>query len=70
MFRFTVRDVLWLMVVVGVCCAWGLHVREINSRHLRYLEDIDQRLLNDAKKAQQDVDEICSASHEVAQTAS
>jgi len=24
MFRFTIRDVLWLMVVVGVCSAWLL----------------------------------------------
>src|SRR5688572_1290969 len=24
MFRFTIRDVLWLMVVVGVSCAWLL----------------------------------------------
>ena len=22
MFRFTIRDVLWLMVVVAVCCGW------------------------------------------------
>ena len=22
MFRFTIRDVLWLMVVVGILCAW------------------------------------------------
>ena len=22
MFRFTIRDVLWLMVVVGLSCAW------------------------------------------------
>src|SRR4051794_3493168 len=24
MFRFTIRDVLWLMVVVGMGCAWWL----------------------------------------------
>jgi hypothetical protein len=24
MFRFTIRDVLWLMVVVGILCAWWI----------------------------------------------
>jgi hypothetical protein len=24
MFRFTIRDVLWLMVVVAVACGWGM----------------------------------------------
>ena len=28
MFRFTIRDVLWLMVVVGLACGWSLdHAR-------------------------------------------
>jgi hypothetical protein len=25
MFRFTIRDLLWLMVVVGIGCAWYLN---------------------------------------------
>jgi hypothetical protein len=25
MFRFTIRDLLWLTVVVGICCAWAVH---------------------------------------------
>jgi type II secretory pathway component HofQ len=36
MFRFTIRDVLWLTVVVGLACAWGVERREsrkaINAR--------------------------------------
>ena len=29
MFRFTIRDVLWLMVVVGMCVAWWMdHKRQ------------------------------------------
>jgi hypothetical protein len=27
MFRFAIRDVLWLMVVVGILCAWWLDRR-------------------------------------------
>ena len=27
MFRFTIRDVLWLMVVVGLACGWWMQWR-------------------------------------------
>jgi hypothetical protein len=27
MFRFTIRDVLWLTVVIAILCAWGLSYR-------------------------------------------
>ena len=27
MFRFTIRDVLWLMVVAAMACAWGVSSR-------------------------------------------
>jgi len=34
MFRFTIRDVLWLMVVVGMGCAWWLDRGALNrERH-------------------------------------
>jgi hypothetical protein len=33
MFRFTIRDVLWLTVVVGVCCAWVLTSRVKDARY-------------------------------------
>ena len=31
MFRFTIRDVLWLMVVVGLGCAWWIDRRQWNK---------------------------------------
>jgi hypothetical protein len=33
MFRFTIRDVLWLMVVVGMCVGWWVEHRVGNARH-------------------------------------
>ena len=36
MFRFTIRDVLWLMLVVGMGAGWFLHVRA--ERRLREAE--------------------------------
>ena len=36
MFRFTIRDVLWLTVVVGLACGWGIEHREAKqARRLR-----------------------------------
>jgi hypothetical protein len=32
MFRFTIRDLLWLMVVVGMACGWCINNRELNFR--------------------------------------
>jgi hypothetical protein len=32
MFRFTIRDVLWLMVVVGMGCAWSASHRNTQKR--------------------------------------
>ena len=40
MFRFTIRDLLWMMVVVAVCCAWFLHVRSIRMDELRRSEKL------------------------------
>jgi len=31
MFRFTIRDVLWLMVVVGIGVAWFSHVTALRT---------------------------------------
>jgi hypothetical protein len=31
MFRFTIRDVLWLMVVVAVCCGWWIEHRKFTA---------------------------------------
>ena len=35
MFRFTIRDVLWLTVVVGLACGWGME-----TRYFRYRNEI------------------------------
>jgi hypothetical protein len=35
MFRFTIRDMLWLMVVVGVCLAWIANSRRWASIETR-----------------------------------
>ena len=32
MFRFTIRDVLWLMVVVGLAIAWWLHAMHLRRK--------------------------------------
>jgi hypothetical protein len=32
MFRFTIRDVLWLTVVVAICCMWVISSRQWQSR--------------------------------------
>ena len=32
MFRFTIRDVLWLMVVIAILCAWHLSNERWSSR--------------------------------------
>jgi hypothetical protein len=31
MFRFTIRDVLWLMVVVGLACGWWVEHRAMQA---------------------------------------
>jgi hypothetical protein len=32
MFRFTIRDVLWLMMVVGLACGWWMDRRGMQSQ--------------------------------------
>jgi len=34
MFRFTIRDVLWLMIVVAMGAAWWADRRAVNLAHL------------------------------------
>jgi len=45
MFRFTIRDVLWLTVVVGLACGWALEAnrsrvdwRKVRSREAGFIE--------------------------------
>ena len=37
MFRFTVRDLLWLMALAAVCCAWWLE-HQLAAGYKRELE--------------------------------
>jgi hypothetical protein len=39
MFRFTIRDVLWLMVVVAVSVTWWLDRRQLMERSARLKMD-------------------------------
>jgi hypothetical protein len=44
MFRFTIRDVLWLMVVVGMGVGWFLSYTRLDEENTRLLlRDHDQR---------------------------
>ena len=38
MFRFTIRDVLWLTVVVAVGMAWWYQQRQVAARHAAELQ--------------------------------
>jgi hypothetical protein len=42
MFRFSIRDLLWLTVVVGICIAWGVdhyRARTEGQRLAEYAEE-------------------------------
>ena len=40
MFRFTIRDLLWLMVVVGLAVAWWLDRRNLTDIAARLKMDL------------------------------
>jgi hypothetical protein len=55
MFRFTVRDVLWLTVVVGMACGWFL------SAHRSALQEVRVRATEyEIKQLKGRIDEIAS----------
>jgi hypothetical protein len=35
MFRFTMRDMLWLTLTVAICLSWWTHYRFMERRHLQ-----------------------------------
>jgi hypothetical protein len=53
MFRFTIRDVLWLMVVVALACAWwGEHSRAKGlARAQSAFEMLSEQISSDGYKA-------------------
>jgi hypothetical protein len=42
MFRFTIRDVLWLMVVVGLACGWWVEHKRAAWQALIHARDADK----------------------------
>jgi hypothetical protein len=42
MFKFSIRDVLWLTLVVGLALGWLVHYRALESRHARRSEYISR----------------------------
>ena len=42
MFRFTIRDLLWLTLVAAVGCGWFLHVRSIRIAEENRAEELRQ----------------------------
>jgi len=45
MFRFTIRDVLWLMVVVAIACAWSASRWRTNEQWLSRLNRSESEAL-------------------------
>jgi hypothetical protein len=62
MFRFTIRDVLWLTVVVGLACGWWMEHRQavfqtfIFTRDERNLTDALRRAQFAQQRWEQEVD--------------
>jgi len=55
MFRFTIRDVLWLTVVVGLVCGWWID-REQATRSSNMRANHSEALRRGMEKAQRDRD--------------
>ena len=60
MFRFTIRDVLWLTLLVAVCCAWWLHVRYAEIRQAVLTQEINRQLTPTLREANQELERIRS----------
>jgi len=46
-FRFTTRDLLWLMVVVAIACGWWLESRRSPTRQLQFRAEALQAAIED-----------------------
>lgn len=53
MFRFTIRDVLWLTVVVSLAVGWWIDHSRAAARHSAVMSRVDRirTVLNDARSA-------------------
>ena len=52
MFRFTIGDVLWLMVVVGMGIGWGTDRRVADSRYLEFERSFSEEAASFLKDGQ------------------
>jgi len=55
MFRFTIRDVLWLTVVVAMGAGWGMELRHRGPENTRLRRD-NARLLKELAGAQKQLE--------------
>jgi hypothetical protein len=56
MFRFTVRDILWLTLVVGLAFGWWIDHRLLQRQHAREIDVIEQRAADMVHEATNIVD--------------
>ncbi|HEY2415745.1 MAG TPA: hypothetical protein VGI40_26130 [Pirellulaceae bacterium] len=61
MFRFTIRDLLWLMVVVGLACGWFLNDRawrRYRDYRVAFAEQEAHRLMLGNAEASREIDRL------------
>jgi hypothetical protein len=63
MFRFTIRDVLWLMVVVGMALGWWSQCQYLTATN-RALTDSNRALKEEARIANEESDKAWTAAHD------
>ena len=60
--KFSIRNLLWLTVVVAVCTAWGLHVASINRRNSDAWEMLNRELKAQAEHMLEEMHRITKSS--------
>jgi len=58
MFRFTIRDVLWLTVVVAVVVAWWLHVQSVEEHNRSEWQEFHQMVSAEKERVLHEVEQI------------
>jgi hypothetical protein len=64
MFRFTIRDLLWLMVVVGMAVGWIVD-NSVKSKRIRDLSFFEVQLINCSKMLRETIECIEAEGHTV-----
>jgi apolipoprotein N-acyltransferase len=66
MFRFSIRDVLWLTVVVGLCVAWRVDYSNQRKENHALRAELEQTKIREALKLlQSQFEKATAASREV-----